>query len=367
MPLPVPAPVPARDPSPEPEPEPESAPRLYVHSSAPSSARSPSSAPVVPASLGPASRAAPSRVGSTSMQPGARSASLVITATVNSLFRMDRPAQLAGRWYPRDPGACRDAVGRYGADAEPKVATQRGLLAPHAGWAFSGDCAGRGYRWLAAAHPSPSVVVLFGSHRGPEGPNTAFVGDGWETPLGRIPTHPLAETLAAELSLDEEPVQPLRPDNAVELHLPFVAHHFPGTPMIMMGIAMAKVALEIGRHVGGRLREAGEDPVFVGSTDLTHYGPNYAFAPRGRGPDAVEWVRSQNDRGFLDAVLGADAEMALSHGVEHRSACCPGAAVATMEAVRAFEGGLAPVLVDHYLSFDVRPDESFVGYASLVL
>ncbi|MEQ8455323.1 MAG: AmmeMemoRadiSam system protein B [Sandaracinaceae bacterium] len=280
---------------------------------------------------------------------------------------MDRPAPLAGRWYPRDPGACRDAVERYGADAEPASEPHRGLLAPHAGWAFSGDVAGRGYRGLAAAHPDPSVVVLFGSHRGPDGPDTVFVGEGWATPLGRIATHPMAATLREALSLAEEPREPIRPDNAVELHLPFIAHYFPGAPMIMLGIAMAPAALEIGRHVGAALREAGEAPVFIGSTDLTHYGPNYAFAPRGRGPEAVRWVREENDRGFLDAIEQGDPGRALAHGIEHQSACCPGAAAATMEAVRAFEGAVHPRLVSHTLSWDIRPDDSFVGYASVLL
>ena len=50
-----------------------------------------------------------------------------------------------------------------------------------------------------------------------------------------------------------------------------------------------------------------------------------------------------------------------------KSACCPGATAAAIEAVRAYAGVVSPTLVDHYLSYDVRPDDSFVGYASLVV
>jgi hypothetical protein len=287
---------------------------------------------------------------------------------------MDRPAPLAGLWYPDDPDACRAAVEKHLEGTRPKDGPWRGLIGPHAGWAFSGDCAGHAYRWLAARHPDPTLVVLFASHRGPRGPHTVFLGDGWETPLGRIPTHrALAARLArdAELArsvrLAEEPVRPARPDNAVELHLPFIAHVFPNAKLLMLGIGANEGALRIGARVGELAREAGEDAVFVGSTDLTHYGPSYGFAPAGLGPAAVEWTRAQNDRAFLDAVLAGDARGALSHARQHQSACCPGAAAAAVEAVRAYEGAIHPTLVEHYLSYDVRPDDSFVGYAGVVL
>ena len=39
----------------------------------------------------------------------------------------------------------------------------------------------------------------------------------------------------------------------------------------------------------------------------------------------------------------------------------------TMTAVKAYGGEAGPRLVDHYLSYDIRPDASFVGYAGLVL
>ena len=173
--------------------------------------------------------------------------------------------------------------------------------------------------------------------------------------------------MAGELGLSEEPVSPARPDNAVELHLPFVKRHFPRAELLMVGVEASPRAKTIGRVVGERVREAGRDAVFVGSTDLTHYGSNYGWSPRGRGPEAVRWVRDVNDRGFLDRVLADDPDGALEHALSEQSACCPGAVVATMEAVRAYAGQVQPRLVDHTLSCDVRPAESFVGYGALVL
>jgi AmmeMemoRadiSam system protein B len=279
-----------------------------------------------------------------------------------------RRAALAGHWYPSDPAECREAIERHARAGPDLEGDPRALIGPHAGWAYSGDCAGAAYRVLAARHRDAELAVVFGSHRGLEGPHTVFRGEGWETPLGAIVTErELAEALATELGLADEPVRPARFDNAVELHLPFVRHFFPRARLLMLGLGASEAALAIGRRAGELVAESGRDAVFVGSTDLTHYGPNYGFTPAGGGDPAIRWVRNENDAGFLDAVLGSDARAALAHALEHQSACCPGAVAATLEAVQACGATPAPVLVDHYLSCDVTPGASFVGYASLVL
>jgi len=281
---------------------------------------------------------------------------------------MERPALLAGAWYPADEDACRAAVRRHAKGTEPEGTGYRGLVGPHAGWTYSGDCAGRAYKWLAASGDDRDLVVVFGSHRGPEGPNTVLLADGWQTPLGPLRTaRLLADEIASELGLLEEPIQPLRPDNGAELHMPFVRHFFPRADLLMLGVAASETATTIGQRVGEIVRAASRDAVFVGSTDLTHYGPNYAFAPAGDGPAAVQWVRDENDRGFLDAVLAADSRGVVAHAASHSSACCSGAVAAVLEAVRAYSGRCEPRLVDHYLSCDVVPSSSFVGYAGLVL
>lgn len=280
-----------------------------------------------------------------------------------------RTAYLAGRWYPGDRDGCRAAIAALSSGPEAPATPARGLIGPHAGWAFSGDCAGRGYRALAAGPGAdPELVVIFGSHRGPDGPNTVFRDDAWETPLGPLATdRALADEIAEALGFEDEPSRPARPDNAVELHLPFVRAFFPRAKLLMVGIEASRRAIAFGRVIGERARAAGRDAVFVGSTDLTHYGPNYGWAPHGTGPEAVRWVREENDRAFLDAILADDLEGAVDHAVESQSACCPGAAVAAVEATRAYAGAIHPALIDHYLSFDVRPDASFVGYASVVV
>lgn len=281
---------------------------------------------------------------------------------------MRRSAYLAGTWYPADEEGCRVAIEGHAAEAKVEQGSWRGIIGPHAGWYFSGDAAGRSYRWLAEAQPTVDLVVMIGSHSGPTGPNTVYRGDAWETPLGAIRTaRSLVDRMVGELDLSDEPISPGRPDNAVELHLPFVRHFFPNAGMLMLGVAAAPSAIAIGESIGRAAKESTDNAVFVGSTDLTHYGPNYGFSPAGSGDEAIAWVRNENDKGFIDAVLAADPEAVVRHGVANHSACCPGAVAATLAAVAAFGGSETPRLVDHYLSCDVERGSSFVGYAGIVL
>ena len=280
-----------------------------------------------------------------------------------------RRAYLAGQWYPSDPWQCRTDITTYAAGIAP-VPGYRGLIGPHAGWAYSGRTAVRGYATLAAEPEAQEIelCVVFGSHRSEDGPNTVFQGRAWNTPLGAIDNaSELAVPLAALLGLEDEPVSPQRPDNAVELHLPFVRHFFPHAKLLMVGVAAAPIASEVGERTGELVRHSQRRAVFIGSTDLTHYGPNYGYAPHGSGQEAVAWVRDEHDRGFIAEVLKQDATGILAHAEAYRSACCPGAVVATLAALAAYGHGCKPRLVDQSQSCDFHPSSSFVGYASIVL
>ncbi len=282
---------------------------------------------------------------------------------------MIRPAYLAGQWYPGDEASCRGALDEHAAWQPAVEGDWRALIAPHAGWFYSGNAMGLGYQSLLKAQSAPELVVIFGSHRGSEGPNTIYRGEGWQTPLGdALIDREVVAALDADLSLLEEPPAPLRPDNAVEVHMPFIRHAFPGAKVVMLGVEASPFGITLGERVGDVCRKLARDTVFIGSTDLTHYGPNYGFSPHGTGEVAEAWVRDENDRGFLDALVAHDWPGAVDHALTQSSACCPGAAVAALAARQSFEPppeGQAPRPVSHYLSSDVSSSPSFVGYGSL--
>lgn len=297
---------------------------------------------------------------------------------------MEWIAELAGRWYPADAEACLAALMRFCGplDAAPRDAEPaRGLVAPHAGFVYSGAVAGAGY--AALARDDVSLVVLFAGHLGLRDPDMLWLVDAYQTPLGSIPSATRwGRRLAPALGLRAVGAQagPAGADNAVELHLPFIRYTFGDTPLLVVGVAPTPRARVLGQALGTALRKGGERPVFIASTDLTHYGPAYGFTPRARGSAARDWVREVHDRRFIDAVLARDPAAVLSAG-RAGSACCPGAVAATLEALAAQEAlaadeapagpeSAAPRLISHILSIDVvaappGADEHFVGYASV--
>ena len=281
-----------------------------------------------------------------------------------------RPAYLAGTWYPAAGGDCRQTIEGHARAAAPLQGAWRGILAPHAGWRYSGQLAIATFASLAASRPAANLVVIFGSHRGPEGPNTIFRASGWETPLGAVRNAcPLAAEVAQVLGLDEEPTHPAAADNGIEVLLPFVRYFYPNAEVLLLGVAAAPVALAIGSQVGQLCQAQGHDAVFVGSTDLTHYGPAYELTHRGPAAQAVPWVREVNDADFLrlatSQAVRASWDM-LEHARVHHSACCPGAAVAARQAAAAFAPRDRPALVGHALSYDMAPSANFVGYAGVL-
>ncbi|MFW6182049.1 MAG: AmmeMemoRadiSam system protein B, partial [Spirochaetota bacterium] len=140
---------------------------------------------------------------------------------------------------------------------------------------------------------------------------------------------------------------------------------FPGVPVVTAGIAPGDDAVPLGERAVEVAGELGLEACFLGSTDLTHYGPGYGFTPRGTGPASVVWVRDENDRRIIDRFLGLRPEEVIHEALHHRNACCPGAAAAAVAAGR--RAGAEQARLVHYCnSYELAPDSSFVGYAGVV-
>jgi AmmeMemoRadiSam system protein B len=87
--------------------------------------------------------------------------------------------------------------------------------------------------------------------------------------------------------------------------------------------------------------------------------------PQGSGKKALDWVRQENDRRLIDALLAMAPQQVIAEGLEHLNACCAGAAAATLAGVRQM-GARHARLVEYATSYDVSPGDSFVGYAGVV-
>ena len=279
-----------------------------------------------------------------------------------------RRPDFAGSWYPADKAGVVKALKAFEAEArDPVSLTGRltGGIVPHAGWVFSGRPAANVIRVLAG-RARPETVVLFGGHLG-KGMDPVLMPRGeWRTPLGSLPVdEELAAPLLSVFRFVEETGADHEPDNTTELQMPFLKYYLPEAKVLALQLPPEDVAFSIADAIAASARALGRRIIALGSTDLTHYGPNYGFAPKGTGPEAVRWVREVNDRKVIDRMVALDALGVREEGLRSANACCMGAASAAVHLARVL-GAARGELLDYHTSYDVAPNASFVGYAGVV-
>lgn len=278
-----------------------------------------------------------------------------------------RRADFAGSWYPARRSDCVKVIESFLKETKdcPEGAAAVGGIVPHAGWVYSGKIACNVIHCVRG-EPSPDTCVIFGRHLHPGSENYIMKEGAWSTPLGDLEIDAeVAEEVAAEFSFRIETPRRYEQDNTIELQLPFVKYFFPETRIVPVGLPPKRGSLEIAKRVIEIATRKGRSCRVLGSTDLTHYGYNYGFVPKGTGPEAVSWVKNANDKRIVDVMVKMDPEALLTESLANHNACCGGAAAAATAACQAL-GAKKAVTLDYYTSYDVRPDASFVGYVGMV-
>lgn len=277
-------------------------------------------------------------------------------------------ADFAGAWYPGSERECRRAIEAMADEQFPCPGARGSLvggIVPHAGWYFSGKIACNVIRCLAQG-AAPDTCVVFGRHLHPGSPNIIMKSGALETPLGNIPIDSiLATALAGQYDFSVETVGRYEPDNTVELQLPFIKYFFPETMVLPLGLPPKTDSLSIARAAARSAKAIDRKCLVLGSTDLTHYGMNYGYTPKGVGEEAVEWVKHENDKRMVDLILSMDGEGVVLESRRNQNACCAGAVGAAIEAAREL-GAVSAEKLAYLTSYDVRPDTSFVGYVGVV-
>ncbi len=278
-----------------------------------------------------------------------------------------RKAMFAGSWYPKDAAACEREIEMFleeGMAWQVPDRSYAGGIVPHAGWYYSGAIACNVIHRLVDA-TAPDVMLVFGMHLPKGAPHYLMTQGAWETPFGELP---IQTDIAVALALaypDDFETATFTQDNTIELQLPFVKYFFKDIAIVPMGMSPDNVSLEIGKKAVAIAGDLGLKVKVLGSTDSTHYGANYGFTSKGTGGAAVDWVRNENDRRVIDAMVQLSPEKVLDVALNHQNACCAGAAAAAIAAANALGAGPAALLT-YATSYDKSPGDSLVGYVGMV-
>lgn len=276
-----------------------------------------------------------------------------------------RAAVLAGAWYPDDPGELDGLVRAYVAAADPAAAPPGRpvvLLAPHAGYAYSGPTAGKGWG-LLAGRSYDRVLILAPNHRHPLDRISFPSVDAYATPLGEVPVDRAACGYLADCPAFRSEPDAHAHEHAVEIQLPFLQTVLdPPPPIVPLlvprldGEMRFAAAASLGAFADGR-------SLFVISSDLTHYGAGYGYVPF--VDDVAENLR-RLDQGALDAVADWDAVRLLAYGRETGITMC-GLEAAALVLSLPWPQRPRTALIDYARSGDRDRDYTVsVSYAALL-
>lgn len=266
-----------------------------------------------------------------------------------------RPTAVAGTWYPEAPRCLRDTLDRHLASAELSVYGETvGLIAPHAGLAYSGPVAAHAYK--AISQGCYDVVVLVGPshHVGFEGVAMADHAE-FDTPLGplRVAAN-VVEALSGAPCIRRHPSAHGQ-EHSLEMQLPFLRHLLPDTPIVplIIGCQDRGTILALADTLADTL--GGCTPLLVASTDLSHFFD--AKEASALADIVIGYVTRFDAEGLL-----VEYERHPKHDRGRYVACGGGAAVAVMKASAAL-GARDGRVLSYADSGDVSGDKtSVVGY-----
>jgi hypothetical protein len=276
-----------------------------------------------------------------------------------------RQASVAGLFYPGDPAALRRKIEGL-LTAGPR-APARAVLAPHAGYDYSGRIAAAVYSRVAVTR---DVVLLAFPHRGLGARFGLWSTGAWRTPLGDAPiAEDLAKRLLESVPELEEDEAGFAGEHSGEVQVPFLQQARPDVRIAPISVN-AWEGRGFGREdlarFGAALASAVKDELVVATTDLTHCGEGYG-APPPAGKRAVDWTRSQ-DLHVLDAVKRLDEDAFWSAVIDRNVTMCGVGPTAALIAYARAKGAAGAEVVAYGTSADDEPgDERAVGYPGVVI
>lgn len=279
---------------------------------------------------------------------------------------------VAGTFYSKDFGELNKAIndsflGELGPGELPGKREKKmfGVIVPHAGYVFSGQCAAWAYKEIAESEFPQIFIILGNDHQG-TGEN-AVSTENWVTPLGLVKTNAsFAKHLVENSSLTENNKAHYE-EHSIEIQLPFLQiankDHLREIQILPIMISTENYK-EIAEDIYKQLNKSKKKICIICSSDFTHYGPNYRYVPFNENikeklyeldRKAIEFIINFNAEGFLDYVRTTGATI------------CGAKNIAVMIELCKRLGSKKARLLRYYTSGDISGDYTdAVGYASVI-
>lgn len=281
---------------------------------------------------------------------------LAAASTSAGVSEQPRESVIAGSWYPGSAEVLKRTIKSL-LDAAPMVKPSGelvALIAPHAGYAYSGRVAAHAYKLLAGKQFDTVIVIAPSHHAAFDGISVYDLG-GFRTPLGLVP---LDRELVAKLKQQSSKIRYVAEgharEHALEIQLPFLQMVLPGFKLVPL--VMGEQGHETCRWLAEVLAVSIKDKsvLIVASSDLSHFH-NYARAKQ-LDQVVIDDLREFNPQALSFHLASGECE-----------ACGGGPMVTTLIAAQLLGANRAQVL-NYANSGDVTGDHSrVVGYLAAAL
>jgi AmmeMemoRadiSam system protein B/AmmeMemoRadiSam system protein A len=215
--------------------------------------------------------------------------------TINSETRLTelsnrtKPAAVAGYFYPDDPSELKHVLTGLLGDIKATGSPPKAIVAPHAGYIYSGPIAANAYSTLAPVRKIIKRVVLLGpAHRVYVKGLAIASATHFATPLGDIAVDTNLLKSISNLKQVSIMDEAFAQEHSLEVHLPFlqsVLENFTLLP-IVVGEASAEAVAEVLETVWG-----GNETLIVVSSDLSHFH-DYETA-RGLDHKTADYIKNR--------------------------------------------------------------------------
>jgi len=272
---------------------------------------------------------------------------------------------VAGTWYPADPSALAAEVDRLvrasSDDLVPDSRPVLALIAPHAGYAYSGAVAARGFRLLRGSGTARAVVLgpsHFVGFRGAIVPDA----ESYRTPLGAVPLD--ADSIRAlssrpGVALD---ARPFEREHSLDAEIPFLQHVLgPGFRLVPVLVGPASDDGDARRVADAIATLLDSETVLVVSSDFTHFGPRFGYVPF--RSDVEDGIRALDHAAFR-AIESGDPGAFDAFVASTEATICGRHPIAVL--LRVLEGKAEGRLVAYDTSGRMTADwDHSVSYASI--
>ena len=265
-----------------------------------------------------------------------------------------RRTAVAGTFYPDNPDLLRQDLSQRIWIRENKESVIA-LISPHAGYFYSGNCAGKGF---GAINIPDRVIIIGVNHSGVGSPLAIDGHNNWDMPMGPIAVDSqLRDQLTSNSDLFIVEKHSGINEHSIEVQIPFLQYLNPSVKILPILLSRLNYnELEAAAIALSQLIKynSNEDILIVASTDMSHY----VSASFGEIKDhmAIGKIKELNPKGLLDVV------------VKERISMC-GVYPVVMSLIAANELGASETQVVEYTnSGETSGDyDQVVGYLSMTV